>query len=300
MRQRPWRLLPSLIFIALLCGLGPAGIAQPVLETEVERTLFIGALNFDSIPDTVRGAQRPGARGYLPHTILWGQPNTDGPALGQMRQTRIVYPETIRDGSTAFHSINGDSLSDIVLYLHETVQQGDEETETLHALAIFGQQGLDSLPMLEIGQIGRFQANPFFAMELSVGSELTQAGTRDLSGAMSYVLEPVELTVDESRPSPLPASTSATSTPHLAVQVYPNPTANTIQIEAAGLPAGAYDLSLIAVNGTTALHEDLSLVSGERLHRTLDVRNIPSGTYIVRIENDAGKSFATMPLSITR
>ncbi len=324
MQQHPWRHLPSLILCtalctgSALCAPDSAVAGRQTLDRaqETERTLFIGFINFDCYQDTVRGWQIQGERGYLPHLILWGQPRpgasgkfdppcaTVTPAQKQVRQTRITYPAwAIHDGSAAFHSINGDTLTDIVLHLHERIHQGEEENDSLHSFVIFGQHGLDSLPVIHVGQIRRFQAEPFFAMELAVGAELDHPGTRDLSGAISYILEPVHLEIDRPLPQPAapsPAAASITAASHPTVQVYPNPTTNTIRIEATQLPAGDYVLQLISVNGTITLRQDGTITPGDAMNRTLDVQNIPSGYYVFRIGNAEGEAIGTYPIIITR
>ena len=232
-----------------------------------------------------------------------------------MKETIIQYPDwTVYDGSVSFLRLNPDSLADMVIHLHGSIRRQDGEmVDTLRSICLFGQSAFDSVSVIHLDEIERFQARPFFAMELSVGTELTEPATRDLSGAISYLLEPVDLLIrdrDSVMPSPeaplpeLPSSESpiagVDAKQGITARVYPNPADNTITIEAAGLAAGTYELQIVAADGTIALARMVTLDAMGRLARTLDVARLPNGYHFVRMENSAGKIVGSWGIVIAR
>jgi len=321
MRQRPWALLPALI-AGLLC-LGATAWSQADSSGQ-EKIIFIGWLDPDCHADTVRGVKT--ARGYLPKRILWGLPAADQfgkpdtaclgrtPLNKRVRQTIIAYNggAYAHDGAVAFQQVNPDTLVDIVIHVHQTFKEKEAERDSLRSIVIFGQHTLNAVPVIHVGDIRRFQVAPFFAMELVKGSELTRPATRDLSGNTSYILEPVDIAIDDrdSVAHPIVAPLAGADYHDAArkgatVQIYPNPAKDAVVIEAAGLRAGNYVIELVSVNGAVELREEVGVGAGEPLARTLDVRRTPTGYYVVRIESGdsspgAGAAIATYPIIITR
>ena len=307
-----------LLGAAFICGSHNAH-AQPG-NTTVQREVVLGIahLNFDCYADTISGFKTPS--GYLPKRILWGGPRLDEqgrldsaclgrtPAEERVSQTTISYPGSEQvTGSMTFQQINADTLGDLVLHIHSTVVEQGAERDSLRSVVIFGQHGLDALAEIQVGEISRFQMEPFFAMDLVKGSELINPAERDLSGRTSYELEPVDVRLDDpdSTPPPGLAPLAGAEYPGAVagtarVQIYPNPARSAIMIDAAGLQGGTYRIALLSVNGTVELREEARVEPGERLARTLDVRRIASGYYVVRIETGEGEAVATYPIIITR
>lgn len=301
MNNRPGIALPVLIAALLLV----AGSAWSTTTDADEKIIFIGILNFDCYPDTVRG-EKSGNDGYLPGNIRWGRSrglddscSGKTPPRKQVKETRFIYPAwKITGASVAFQSINGDSLADIIIHIKGKIP--GEENEMLRSVVLFGQHSIDTVPVIHIGQIGRFQTEPFFAMDLVRGSELTRAGTRDLSGTTSYILEPVaiDLSRSDSLPPPPAAPLAGIDRREALVRLYPNPAQNTMGIEAGGLAAGTYILEVISVNGDVVLREEVRISPGEELQKTLDLKHVATGYYVVRIESGEG-SIGTWPVIIT-
>jgi len=344
MRRFPRAVVP--IIVALFsCSISAAHAADSAETAGIERVLFVGTLDADCFGDTVMGWRTPGGSGgYLPSRIIWGQPRRDRfgrldtacsvrtPFARRRRETRFVYPGLdlsrtddltgklagwrVRGGSVAFQRLNGDTLPDIILHLRGVViERGDGraliERDSLRSLALFAQRGLDSLPLIAVTGIGRFQSTPFFAMDLSVGEELKDPARRDLSGRTSFILEPVDLVLDEAdttggMPAPPTAGLDGAATPpRAALRVHPNPAGDAVTIEASGLADGIYHLRLVAADGTEHLRRELHAQSrgghmGGTLHATLDVKSLPSGYYVLRIEDNAGAPVATDHVIITQ
>lgn len=290
METRPGIVLPALI-VTLLLLVSSAWSAPK----DGEQTIFIGHLNFDPYQDTVRG-EKAGEDGYLPSRILWG-------ARKGAKQTKFVYPGwKITAGSVAFQSVNGDSLTDIIIHIRGK-SLGDS-SEIFRSICLFGQHDIHAVPVIRVSEIRRFQAKPFFAMHLVRGNELTQPGTRDLSGTTSYILEPIDINLGDRDSLPPPTAPlasieqAATGNRQATVRVYPNPTGNTLSIEAAGLAPSAYILQVISVNGDVEIREEVTVRAGEGLQKTLDLARFASGYYVVRIESGEGV-VGTWPIIIT-
>lgn len=311
----------ALLFLASSALLGrPQQVhAQPEnTGTQREVVLGIAYLNFDCYADTIQGFRTQS--GYLPKRILWGipQPDENGrldsaclgrtPLSQRVSQTTISYAGSgDATGSMTSQQINADTLGDLVLHIHSRVTEYGIERDSLRSVVIFGQHGLDSLPEIRIGEISRFQMEPFFAMDLVKGSELINPAERDLSGRTSYELEPVDITLEDpdSMPPPMLSPLAGADYPGAVtgsarVQIYPNPARSAIMIDASGLRAGAYRIMLLSVNGMLELREEGRIEQGENLARTLDVRRVASGYYVVRIERAEGEAIATYPVIITR
>ncbi len=322
-RRSPCRSVLLSLLAALLLLIPVSAYSTDTAAVPCEVVLAIVHLNPDPLADTVLGIRT--AAGYLPLRILWGRalpqehgrldagapglPASDHP----VPQTIIIYPGSLPpNGSVALQQVNSDTLVDLVLHLHSTVTGHGADRDSLRSLVIFGQRALTAMPVITIADIGRFQADPFFAMELVKGSELTEPATRDLSDRTSYILEPVNLAIDsrDSIIAPMESPTAATNHSGSAqtrgsVQISPNPARDAMMIEAAGLPAGDYIIEVVSVNGEGLVREETRIGDREHLRRTLDVRHMPSGYYVVRIVHGdspagGGSCIAACPIIITR
>src|ERR1700754_3470673 len=122
-------LLQRFILFCVVC----VGFAVPITaETGPPVVLFVGHLNTDCYPDTVRG-HATDARTYLPDVIVWGKPNPLRPQVCDKDSTRgghpqrahiapltsIIYPVWPElHGSVAFEQYNtNDNITDVILYL---------------------------------------------------------------------------------------------------------------------------------------------------------------------------------------
>jgi hypothetical protein len=85
----------------------------------------------------------------------------------------------------------------------------------------------------------------------------------------------------------------------VAVRLYPNPAGTSAQMEGEDLQEGFYRVEVVAVNGQVYHREDVKVEGSKRLVETFDVRRLPSGYYVVRLERD-GKAIGNYPIIITR
>jgi hypothetical protein len=214
--------------------------------------------------------------------------------------TTIHYPAWEHfSGSVAFNRMNDDSLDDMTLFVRGTVGDSLHRTDSLRALLVFAQHGLDTLPVLDVAAIDGFQVAPFFAMELRKGSELVEPEVRDISGITSYVIEPVSLDVGGHRQDTAIALGDSTPAQPIRIRVYPNPTGGDAQVEIDSIPPGEYSVDVVAVNGFVVLHRSVTVPIAGTLFQTLDLHALPVGYYVVRVTSGA-RIFGLYPIIITR
>ncbi len=265
--------------------------------------LYTGHLNFDCVQDTVYGLPDAAFR-YHPTAIRWGRgDSTCGIAMPLDRlvsETVIRYPAWRTLGvSVGFQRMNPDTLDDIVIYLWGSVNDSTGRRDTVRPILIFGQQGLDTLPELDLAAIEAFQIAPFFAMELRVGSELVEPALRDLSGVTSYLLTPVafEIPTGDTTRQENPGDTA--QGPPVRIRIYPNPAGYEAQVEVDSLPPGEYSVEIVGVNGLVYLSQTVSVSMSGTLFGMLDLHAMLTGYYLVRV-HDGNRVFALYPILITR
>jgi hypothetical protein len=133
-------------------------------------------------------------------------------------------------------------------------------------------------------------------MDLRRGHELVDEKERDLSGRKSHLLEHLRLDVrDTSRGNSDAALTADVSEPW--VSIYPNPAVYATNVDAQKVPAGNYRVVLTATNGAVYARQDVSVDESGQLFRTFDLRDVPSGYYIVQI-HETGRPIGTYPIVI--
>ncbi|MDB5033802.1 MAG: hypothetical protein JWQ98_1043 [Chlorobi bacterium] len=276
-----------------------------------EVVLFIGHLNFDCYPDTAVGWMDENFH-YLVHSLHWGHAVTQRqgdeqrgdtscldhiPADKRVPITTINYPSwDSLSGSVSFQKMNPDSLTDLLITIWGRVGDARNRHDTLRPLLLFGQHGLDTLKDLDLAKVEGFQSAPFFAMALQFGTDLVEPEVRDLSGRVSHSIAPIAYTVDR-REDKQPGDDRAKNP--IQVRVYPNPTGTAAQIESESTPAGEYNVEIVGVNGQVYRRQDVSVSATRGLFRVLDVHDIPSGYYLVRLHS-ASKLIGSYPIIITR
>ncbi len=285
----------------------------PVAVRQEMQILYTGALNFDCFPDTIFGTRGPDGL-YLPRVIVWGRPtaanpngerNADAACLGPIADsvkipfTLVQYPSwgNLR-GCVSIQSFNPDTLADMLFMLRGAVGEGRNQHDSLLSLLVFGQHGLDTHRVLNLANVGSFQAYPFIAMQVRRGSQLVNRSSRSLSRKASYEIAPIGFIVDE----PDTTTHHATAQRAAAVRVFPNPASAEANVEALNVEAGSYDVEVAAANGMIVLHQQVEMTAGGNLLRTLDVTRLASGYYLVRLVDakGTGQAIGTYPIIITR
>jgi hypothetical protein len=268
-----------------------------------ESILFIGHLNYDSVPDSVYGGA-DAQHHYLPHSLHWGRAGS--PSEGHhVAVTTIRYPDWQEfTGTVAFQKMNADSVTDIIFYLWGKTGEPNNLHDTIRPILLFGQPSLDSLSIIDLSSVSSFQLTPFVAMEMRTGSEFVHPALRDLSGKPSYMLAPVDVIVDPNQqpgkrtaPGDAPAAGASSGDPH--ARLYPNPTSASARLEMAALPAGEYSVDIVSLDGAVLARRAVSVPTSGDLLGLLDVRSLPVGYYTVRVDRGA-KHIGTYPIIITR
>ncbi|MEO5928483.1 MAG: T9SS type A sorting domain-containing protein [Candidatus Kapaibacterium sp.] len=287
----------------------------PPLDTlrhNKEVVLYVGCINFDCYRDTVFGSMDEKFH-YLPHAIHWGRSSfgilgdtlhhSDSncvdhvPPYKRVAITTITYPSwDSLSGSVAFQRINADSLADMVIYMWGRVGDTLHRHDTIRPMLVFGQHGMDTLTTLNIASVNNFQMYPFFAMKLRIGTDLVEPDLRDLSSVTSYILEPVSYAIDSSKAPPIRETGTSRA---VNVRVYPNPTGTLAQVESESTPPGEYSVEVVAVNGEMVSRQDVTVTSTRGLFKTLNLSDVPSGYYMIRIHT-ATTLVGSYPIIITR
>jgi hypothetical protein len=259
-----------------------------------ESILFVGHLNFDSIPDSVYGWPDV-QHHYLPHSLHWGRVASPGDSQ-PIAVTTITYPDW-QDftGTVAFQRMNADSVTDIIFYLWG--KTGDPVHDTIRPILLFGQSSIGSLSTIDLSSVSSFQLTPFVAMEMRTGSELVHPALRDLSGKPSYMLAPVDVVVAPGDIQPKPMVVGE-SHGELHARLYPNPASAAARLEIASLPAGEYSVDIVGLDGAVLARRSVSVPASGDLLGLLDVRSLPAGYYTVRVDRGT-KHVGTYPI-ITR
>ena len=271
--------------------------------------LAVAIINYDCHPDTVWGTREGdlNAPFYLPRIIFWGKPSPGKkaetkkctghiPEKKRLRFTTILYPTWKNlTGSISIHSFNPeDTLRDLLFALRGTVN--DDSTPSARILLIFGQHGLDTIATIDLGKLPAFQSHPFTAMELRGGTEVVNEKRRQNARRRSYELLPVGFLSDERDDED-----TVRNAPGLVadVKVYPNPTGIAATVEGVSIPPGEYGVEIVSVNGEIIMRRDVTVPASGSLLGTLDLRDIPSGYYVIRLS--AGQlPVGTYPIVVTR
>jgi hypothetical protein len=298
-------LLLSVLF-SIAIGLRLHARPDSTSVTSADYVLSIGRLNQDDIPDTVRG-YRSASLQIVPGMICWGKRlRPDTPGGGDRRpervmQTRLHLPEWRRlSVSFAMQDLNADTIADIIFYLRGDISTDRERRDTVRTFVIFGQSGLDSLRQIDLRSIGDgFQDRPFFAMDLRKGEglELDNPSVRDPSGRRSYILRPIGHNLRRRDTTSQPIASTKDTAGDFAVSIFPNPAAISANLELRKVPPGVYRVALVAVNGSTYHRQEITVEESGEVLRTLDVRAVPTGYYVVQL-NDHERLIGTYPVVI--
>ncbi len=273
-----------LLYFLSLCAVQ----AQPVV-------LFIGHLNQDQYQDTVIGRSFGGSFTKLPEKIVWGKDHINPQPPAGPPMTNFVYPSYPKmAGSVSFLKLNpGDTLTDMMFFLWGYNDSTASEPDTGRAVVIFGQTALSTTGVIQLSQIQPvFQATPFFAQDVQLGTHLTEPEVRDLSDVESYLLGTFPVNVQ----APPPIITQVEDS--IEVRIYPNPSVYTATVEAT-LPAGSYTAKVVGVSGQVFEEQRISLGSKGMLWHSIDVSRLVSGYYVVELMRE-GSPVGVYPFIIKR
>jgi hypothetical protein len=296
----------SLFFFLLMFSLSPR-VLHAFPDTTGEELLYVGRIDPDCHPDSVFGNTDADGN-VLPSRIVWTgydttlvslcPPDSLHPAhYPKYPETTIEYPSWPRfSGAVAIQQVNpGDSLADLIFYLRGGVADSTNPYDSLRALVLYGGNGIDTVPSINLATIGTVQVAPFVAVELRTDAELVEPAYRDLSRQLSYILLPVDPPPGAPPVVEHPAGVDA----GWSVRVYPNPAHGSTQIEGRPVPEGDYRAEVVAVDGRTVAQQEITVGGTGDLFGTLDLKSLPSSLYVIRIYN-ADRLVGLFPIVTTR
>jgi hypothetical protein len=258
-------------------------------EPDAGHIFFIGHLNFDDVPDTLKGYVSSDVQ-FIPSMICWG--STDTTANRRKKtgsQTSIKLPKWEKMiVSCAVEDVNLDTVPDIIFYLRGISDDATNTRKQFRALVLFGQNGLDSIKKINLGSITEgFQQTPFFAMDLRKGTELDRAAKRDPSRKESYLLRKVyrnvhrDSTQDSSRTIRHDDITAGIEQP--LVSIFPNPAAQSTNLQISRIQPGEYQVQIFSVNGMRYHQQTITVDENGEVLRLLSIRDVPTGYYVVQL-----------------
>jgi hypothetical protein len=294
--------LATALLTVLLCTALP-GIARALPHDDVlddaddEEALFVGNINADAAADTIFGRLTTSAQ-YRPTRIAWGDPtkssSTDRVSESRHgRSTRFLYPDWAASGaSISISDMNADSLADMVLYLWGTDRDDRASTRSISVI-LFGSPGADTVGSIDLASPNTVRPGALVPVPLAARGFLVDPAVRDHTGIASFVRLPVAVPSNE---LPLP-ETPGTVSGAATVTLYPNPASGKVKIVAAGLRAGGCTITTMDLEGKTIRTIPGDISRDGRLALTLDLESLPSGYYIVRID-DSRQTIKSLPLLV--
>lgn len=262
--------------------------------------LYIGKLNFDRFPDTLIGKQwQPFS--FMPRAIRWGKKNDTltteidtahyVPDSLKVTESEFSYPvwKDMR-GSITIDNINRDTVEDLLFVLSGISFDTVNPPHYKRMLAVFGQDYLDTMSVIDLSGIDSFQFHPFIALNLQPGQQLISPGHRDVSKGTSYIFPRINLPVRDSNesdsssmngnPGSIVASVSEKNFP---LRVFPNPAAYFITVEGLKLPEGTYYVEITNSAGILVNKQEVQVTNNGELLKRLDLHFISTGYYLLKV-----------------
>lgn len=266
--------------------------------------IYIGKLNFDTYPDTVIG-KRWQQFMYMPTVIRWGikndtlPPEIDSahyvPDSLKVFESEIKYPvwKDIR-GNITFDNINKDSVQDLLFAISGISYDTVNPVSYKRIIAVFGQDYLDTMHVIDISTIDSFQIHPFIALNLQPGNQLISPDRRDVSKGTSYILPRINLPVRDTTSTDSTTINNGGSGELISgveennyrLRVYPNPAAYFITIEALKLLEGIYFVEITNSAGHLVNKQKVEVQSNGELLQKLDLRSIATGYYMIKLHTN--------------
>lgn len=288
--------LLTVLLGAVLPGIGnalPYDTAPDDLDEE--EALYIGNINADAAADTVFGRLTTSAQ-YRPTRIAWGvrQGPDSRTTTSERPTTRFIYPDWSAPGaSISIADMNADSLADMVLYLWGRDSSDDRAPMISSSVILFGSPGADTVASIDLASRSASRTGALTPIPLAARRLLVDPAIRDHTGIASVVRLPVAIPSNE-LPEP---GTPVTETESARVTLYPNPTDGKVKIAATGLAPGSCSITTMDLEGGAIRTIPGEAGSDGRLTLTLDLEGLPSGYYIVRID-DSGQTVKSLPLLV--
>lgn len=251
--------------------------------------VFTGHFNFDILQDTLFAKTDSLGLFLFPGYINWGLDTSGGAA--QLSRTYFQYPnfEHTR-GSFFVDKMNQDTLNDIVLLMDSlyidtiSVDTIIIERHIAKRLIIFGQNKIDSVPVINIAQVDTAQNSPFFVRNFRLGMGLSEPAVRDFSGTISYIFTPIDLDVNSSGEEPPEIFTTNVEDFNkykTDLVIIPNPAEHSFRVNFINCPEGMYNIKLITLESQIICEQNVDVKGAEFKSQFISLKDVPSGKYSV-------------------
>ena len=258
-------------------------------------TLFIGHINTNKSIDTIIG-KAGYDRKFIPRYILWGSDttNNDYPDSLKLKRTDIIYPNWYSlKVKLNVDFLNSDTLNDMMFIMWGKLMiDSANYKDTVKSLVIFGQKGLDTLHTINISQMDTLQIEPFIAMKLRMGTDLTDCQIRDFSYKPSYIIN--KINTDNYQQG---GTNSIIDKILPSVKIYPNPAIYYTNLELNQIKPGKYKIEIISLNGVLIEIQQFENQRVEKITSVLNLQNLATGIYYLKISTD-NELIGTYPLII--
>ena len=257
--------------------------ATNIFSNQFNTIVSIKDYNYDTVNDTLIGS-------YHNHTlrvdlILWGLDSVvQGFPLGFPRvdTTHFIYPEWERMRTyTNISSFNTDTISDIMIMMSGRIEIDSQFVDTTLKVIIYGQHGLDSVPVINLNLIQYpLHFNPFKAKHIITMQDFTNCQYRsyDFSKTSEFIKSPTFY------PPPIIAGNQSEINQRMVGNtiLYPNPTHTEINLNTKKYEAGQYIVEIYSVNSELMLQEKIHIAK-ESENYYFDISRLPNGMYMLVI-----------------
>lgn len=278
--------------------------AQPEFDSSSVNPLTILDLkdfNNDNAPDTVFG-KRTVYSDYFPQFICWGKlpmpvdTNEEVPYQPYRDTLFIKYPQwTEIKGSYSIDDSNNDTLVDNMFFIYGKVEIGQEIKDTMTAVVLYGQYGLDSLEEVDLDITSNIQTSPCIIRKLRKGYELLYPGSRNPLRSSSMIINQLDDIVpkkkedtDTTENSMLLSSVNVYS--QNSYITYPIPARTNVRIEYEH-EFQVQTISVIDATGTSVepIHYSFTITA----NRVIDMNlyGLSSGAYTVMVTDKSNKIY---------
>lgn len=248
--------------------------------------LIIGHFNDDAVNDTLVAVAKQDKMFY-PQYIAWGHNQN---ILNDT--TLFVYPSWEKlKVRCSYDFLNNDELIDLTFILWGKLKINDTTfKDTSMAFVIFGRNSLDTLQSFNLAEVDSIQTEPFIAMSLIMGNQLTECEVRNTSYKPSYVLNDMETSIGSERKSLIYADT-------MSVKMFPNPALYYVNIELNNISPGRYTFQIMSLQGNLLVEHNVEITQTGNINQVLNLKDIATGFYYLRILKETN-AIGTYPLLV--
>jgi len=269
----------------------------------------IGHLNFDCYLDTLicssskRNAdtlKTPNT--FFPKYIFWGRctlppdsmencPCYDSlgvPDSQKVWYTRIDYPSlySLRAVNMFFSYNEEDSVTDIITMFWGKTANDTSAQDTSVIVSLFGQDALDTLISVDLGDIDTIITTPFLALRMWPDIHFSDSARRDFTGKLSFCIPKVSFTnnlsYDNDNQSQMVVS-GIYEGKDKDFEIFPNPARDGITVQYRNNKEAEMTVIITQHTGNEVIRIPLPCTYPNKCTENIMFGSIPSGLYSIRI-----------------